>query len=214
MTDLADLKNRARPTDYASMEALARAALDAGQSPDEMLRTCYGVSFPAEVHVVDAMRAADRELPALHTNQPWSLLSLARGAPEPFKTAIGEIEQQALGIDDRLIPLMIIEDDGALHGGWFVCYRRDELAAGRATIVGLVPDFWERKLHTVHRIGDSLTSVLHEHFANAVQRLGAAYDAPYNQGAGSVEEGEVDVARELLARADELARTVASRQSG
>ncbi len=80
---------------------------------------------------------------------------------------IFELEQKAIGVDDRLIPVLVMEDEGALHGGWFLCYRRDELAAGRASVVGLVPNFWSRKNLTVHRVGDSLTSIIHEHWTDA-----------------------------------------------
>ena len=98
-----ELEKAARRDDYASMAALATAALAAGQSAGEMLRTCYGVPLPKEVELYDAMRAAKRQVPAFHANQPWSLLALARGATE-FRDTIDGIEKAAVGVDDQLIP--------------------------------------------------------------------------------------------------------------
>ena len=210
MNDLSEIKKGARQDDYPSMEALARAALDAGQTPAEMLRTCYGVSFPAEVHMIDTMRGERRALPGTYANQPWSLLALARGASDELRPMIGEYERRARTIDERLLPLLLLQDDGGTHSGWFVCYRIDELAAGRPTIVALVPDFWNRGARDVQRLGDSLAGVLHEHFASAAKRIQAEYESPSNRGAGSAEEGEVTHAQEMLARADDLVRAVAA----
>jgi uncharacterized protein (TIGR02996 family) len=85
-----------------------------------------------------------------------------------------------------------------------LCYRLDELAAGRSTIIG-VWQLDDRSLVS-RPYGDSLTSVLLEHFADAARRRENEYESPYNYGAGSLDKPELEWAHECLGRAEELVR--------
>jgi hypothetical protein len=193
------------------MAMLARTLLGDGRSPAEVLRECYGVPFPDEVFVLAAMLAEDRAPPAIYTNRPWRLLiPLDRGGPpEPGPTK-EKIEARLVALDAELIPLLNLRTVRHMHGGSWICYRSDELAAGRSTIVGVLTDFADDDVP--QRYGDSLTTVIHEHFADGVRQRELEFHHPSNVGAGSLDEGELASAHRSLARADELVAAVAERK--
>ena len=101
---------------------------------------------------------------------------------------------------------------GGRHGGQLLCYRREELAAGRSTIFGLpeaLPDGC-----VAERSGDSLGEVLREHQEARVRSAEAEYASPSNRGAGSIDAEEVEGTRQGLVRVDDLLTLTAEREAG
>jgi hypothetical protein len=180
--------------------------LEQGRSHAEILRACYGVEFPVEFLVLAEMFAADAEPPGNYPLRPWELLTpLARGGPRAESNILDDAQQR---LDPSLIALVSLYDGGK-HGEKLLCYRRDELAAGRSTIFALrenVPDGAEAK-----QIGDSLGAIFVEHCESRVQRAEDEYNGPYRGRAGAIDWGEVEHEHECLARADELVNVTALR---
>ena len=190
------------------MAAYARTLLEAGNSVHEVLRACYGVPFPDETFVLAQLIAENKEPDGLYTNRPWKLLiPLDRGGPPAAPAPlIDEDERRVFALDSSLVPLMVLSGDYYEFGGTMLCYRLEELAAGRSTILGFQADLKDGAV--AKRYGDSLATVIHADAADTVRRLEKEYSSPYNQGAGSLDKYELDCAREDLACAAELIQRV------
>lgn len=209
MTDaeLARLEQAASRNDYASMVALARALYDTGRNERAVVRTCYGVALPDEFFAIGEARAQDRLPPMLFTNQPWNLaVPPARGGPAPDANVMDRREQEALALVPQLLPLLILSDPYSRHGDSLLCYHLDELAAGRPTILGIPLAIDNERGPT--RFGDSLISVMLEHFADRATTVEKAYHHPYNRGAGSVDRDEVESAHKRLEKIEAIARVL------
>lgn len=205
--ELARLRAAASRDDYGSMSALARALHGRGVGARDVLRDCYGVRWPDELFAIAEAREQGRDPPMLYTNQPWNLaIPLDRGGPAAEAPAIGKIERQVLAHDPALVPLVVLQDPDYRHGDSVVCYRLDELAAGRATAFGLRL-FFPRHA-APERYGDSLVAVMRDHFGDAVRRLERELAGPRNRGAGSIDERDVAAARTWLAEVEDIARTL------
>lgn len=185
--ELERLRTEAAGRDYAPMVHLARTLYQAGLSPEQVLRECYGVDFPREVFVIAAANPYRLHLLSMWTNQPWQLVvPESQGGLASRADTYGRIEQGLRNVDPDLLPLLSlirpgldIKDDGLL-----LCYRLTELAAGRSTIFGVSleapdpsgyrPSLWSwdgSHLHEVTCRGDSLLAVLHEHHTDYLQEL-------------------------------------------
>lgn len=176
-----------------------------------MLRDCYGVPFPDEFFVIAATVVEQRAVPAIYTDRPWNLVTpLDRGGPPDANPTKQKFELRLEALDPDLVPLLALSSDRHTHGGAWICYQRNELADGRSTVVGVPRRFAEGAIP--QPFGNSLTSVLVEHFADLARQLETQYEHPSNQGAGSVEEGEVANARRWLAQAEAIATSVAERK--
>jgi hypothetical protein len=123
---------------------------------------------------------------------------------------LDEDQARVAQLDPTAIALMTLSGNNYKHGGYLLCYQRSELAVGRSTVVG-----FRRALAdgtTARRRGDSLATVILEHYADNVRRVENEYNSPYNRGAGSVDRYELEGARENLVLAEELVRRVADRR--
>ncbi|MEO7096850.1 MAG: hypothetical protein ABI175_26565 [Polyangiales bacterium] len=196
--------------DYVAMATLARRLLEAGKSQSEVLEACYGVRFPEEVFALAELVAEGREPSALYNYLPWNLLiPLERGGP-PTDLEADDVEPRVFALDPSLVPLMILRGDFYEYAGAMICYRLDELAAGRTTIWGFQSDLMDDAV--AKQYGDSIAAVIHAECADTVRRLENEYVSPYNRGAGSLDRAELDGARDNLARAEELIRRTAARR--
>jgi len=91
-----------------------------------------------------------------------------------------------------------------------LCYKLDELAEGRATVWGLQSDL--KPGTAAKKIGDSLATVILSNSQWHAERLEKELAGPYRGGEGSVDEGEVEQAREDVKAAEELIRRTAERR--
>lgn len=206
------LAQHVRRDDYVSMATFARALVAAGKSQDDVLRDCYGVAFPDETFVIASLIAEDQAPGGHYTNRPWKLLvPIERGGPpaQPAPLMDGE-ERRVFVLDASLVPLMILHGDYYEYGGAMLCYRVDELAAGRSTIFGFQRDLNDGSV--ARHYGDSLAAVLLASAADRVTRLETEYASPNNRGAGSLDEPELEGGRANLKRVQELIRRVAERK--
>jgi hypothetical protein len=197
--------------DYRAMAAHARSLLEAGKSQEDVLRSCYGVEFPAETFALAEMIAEGREPNVVYTNLPWNLLiPLDHGGPPGEPDDLMESQERRVSkLDPSLVPLLILYGNHYERGGAMLCYRLEELAAGRSTIFGFqraLPD-GVAKLY-----GDSLAAVIRASDADRLQRLENEFASPGNYGGGALDIHELEDARENLATADELIRRVAERR--
>ncbi|WP_432968497.1 ankyrin repeat domain-containing protein [Dactylosporangium sp. CA-233914] len=224
-TPLPVLRARASRGDYESMSRLARALYAAGNGPRDVLAECFGTAYPEEFFVI-ADAGPYQTLPGTGTNLPWELaVPLERGGPvlRPAMTT-WRAERRIHDWDPDLVPLVALYADDRVdhgarkrrprvpHGDLMLCYRLSELAAGRSTVVG-VP--WRSAEEggplSVRACGDSLLTVLHE-YATAVHRLDEwEIVQPWNRGAGSIDDLEVEMSAELVEQIEELRQRVAER---
>jgi hypothetical protein len=207
MTDLAVLQREASRADYRSMARLARALHEAGQPARAVLRTCYGVDFPDELFAIADARAHARPPHVDFTNQPWELaIPLEHGGPALEPDGMDDIEQRVLALDPQLLAVMALLDPDSAHGHSILCYRLDELAAGRSTVIGLRSFFYRDAVADPVRYGDSLVTVMLEHFTEHARRRQRELDSPANRGAGALDERHASDARGGLARIEEIVR--------
>jgi hypothetical protein len=206
LASLDELKARARRDDFPSMGALARALQAAGKSHDELLHECYGVWFPVEALVLAELIGTDREPYGLYTNQPWNLLiPLEKGGPPNENDVWDELEAQVVARDSRLLPLMKRSGEYWHWSGTLLCYRLDELAAGRSTVFGVPSDV--KPDCEVKGLGDSLGAALREFFTDELRKEEAQTHSAYHRF-----EGDVEGAKEALARVDAFIAAVAERR--
>ena len=205
--DLVHLQRRASRADYRSMAALARALYQTGHHARGVLRTCYGVDFPDELFAIADARARARPPHVDFTNQPWELaVPLVHGGPAPEPDGMDDIEQRVLAFDPQLFAVMALLDPDSAHGHSVLCYRLDELAAGRSTVIGLRGFFYRDSVASPERYGDSLLAVMLEHFTDHARRRQRELASPANRGAGAIDEGHAADARGGLARVEEIVR--------
>lgn len=211
--ELHRLRVEAASRGYQPMASLARALYEAGLSPEQVLRECYGVDFPREVFVIAAANPYQLDLLALWTNQPWQLVvPQSRGGLASQADTLEPVERRLRDFDPDLLPLLFlvrpgidIEDDDLL-----LCYRLTELAEGRSTIFGVRltgkdpygfrPSLWSwegSRLHEVARRGDSLLAVLHEHHANYLHELKKQDEQANIEGWGEYEHVSPEELREV-----------------
>lgn len=210
------LRAAASRDDYASMARLARALYGNGLCAHEVLRECYGVAFPEEVFVVVDAGLWSLDLLAYFTNQPWELAVLPeRGGPANLPDSLADIESLLLTRDPDLLPLLQIPAAQAGEDDRIVCYRLEELRAGRSTVFCLAveayPSTGLREGEPV-RCGDSMLAVLREEHAASVRSLEEEWNSQGNVGAGSVSGDEIMQARASLEMVEELQRTADRRQ--
>jgi len=214
VTDLERLKREASRNDYRSMARLARALYESGETVRRVLRECYGVEFPEELLAIVDARARRRAPHAQFTNQPWRLaVPLGQGGPAPEPHGLEVIEQRTFAVDPALVPLLVLRNPDSVHGNSLLCYRLDELAAGRSTVIGLRAFWYRDSVAIPEPYGDSLVGVLHEHFAENAHRLERELDSPSNRGAGSIDPTYVSDAQGALARVEDIERQLAAARS-
>ncbi len=209
--DLDQLRAEASRADYASMARLARALYRHGLGPREVLRECYGVSFPEEVFVVTDARPLKPRLLMDLTNQPWLLvLPTERGGLPEEPYGDHEVERELFHRDPDLLPLATMLDADDEHGDLVACYRLSELADGRTTVFGCyLTHVLDDK---VSRHGDSLLEVLHKHVAEHLRQVKDEVGQPGNLGAGSLDDQNIASAQQMVERVEEFQREVTSRQ--
>ncbi|WP_242910678.1 hypothetical protein [Actinomadura terrae] len=215
------LRAAASRADFYSMALLARALYRAGKGPREVLRECYGVDFPDEFFVLAEARP---ELAMEFTDQPWQLaVPLDRGGPPLRPGPRARVEKQILALEPDLLPVFSLYADyrhahgditsppPARHGGLLICYRLGDLREGRSAAYG-VPRISGREkadeltaLDVVH-CGTSLFDVLHEHFADRHDLDEWESSQPWNRGAGSIDDEEVDASLEVVQEIEALRR--------
>ncbi|MET8180689.1 hypothetical protein [Streptomyces sp. NPDC005336] len=210
------LRAEASRDDYASMARLARALHGNGLGPREVLRECYGVAFPEEVFAVVDAGLWSLDLLAYFTNQPWELaVPPDRGGPADLPDPMADVESLLLARDPDLLPLLQIPAAQAGEDDRIVCYRLEELRAGRPTVFCLAAEAYPttkvREGEAV-RCGDSMLAVLYEEHAASLRSLEEEWNSPWNVGAGSVSGDEVEQARASLELVEELRRTADGRQ--
>ncbi|MEV3987776.1 hypothetical protein AB0J57_02595 [Streptomyces sp. NPDC049837] len=198
------LRAEASRDDYTSMARLARALYETGLGPREVLRECYGVTFPPEVFVVVEGGLWRLDLRARFTNQPWQLaVPPDHGGPSDRINSMVDTELRLLAEDPDLMPLFRIPAFQFDTADQVVCYRLSELREGRSTVFALPRT---AAAGQAVRCGDGLLEVLHGEHVRAVRRLEAEQDNPSSWGAGSVDDEEVEEAYEALERVRELQR--------
>ncbi|MGW1365092.1 hypothetical protein ACWCQP_47930 [Streptomyces chartreusis] len=211
MTDaVGRLRTEASRDDYASMTRLAWALYGSGLGPREVLRVCYGVSFPEELFVVVDAGLWSLDLLAYFTNQPWQLaVSPDRGGPWDTPDVMADTEAVILARDPDLMPLLQIPAADAADEDRIICYRLTELRAGRSTVFSLEADAYPttgvREGDAV-LCGESMLAVLYEEHSFSLSSLEEEWNSPWNLGAGSVSGHEVAAARASLERVDDLRR--------
>jgi hypothetical protein len=194
---------------YQVAAARARALQESGASLREVVNDRYQVDFPHEFFLLAEALWSAGAPPGIYTNEPWQLVRpTARGGPAEHANALEEDELAVHRLDADLIPLLFLSGIDIKHGGSLLCYRTSELAAGRSTILGLPQDLVPGCV--ARRYGDSLLSVLREHFADRLQRREAEFVSPYNRGAGSLDQYELDGARSALAKVERLITSVSA----
>ncbi|CAL9605065.1 hypothetical protein [Streptomyces sp. enrichment culture] len=204
------LRAEASRDDYASMARLARALYETGLGPREVLRECYGVTFPPEVFVLVEGGLWRLELRARFTNQPWQpAVPPSLGGPSARVNSMRDTERRLLAEDPDLMPLCAVPAVAFDTPDQVVCYRLGELREGRSTVFALPRTAAAR---TAVRCGDSLLEVLYGEHVRAVRRLEAQRDSPSNWGAGSVDDEEVEEEYAALERVRELRRRADARQ--
>ncbi|MFI0820868.1 hypothetical protein ACH4TX_32710 [Streptomyces sp. NPDC021098] len=222
-TDIGRLRDEASREDYASMARLARALYASGLGPREVLREAYGTDFPDEVFVLVGAGLSSLDLLAYFTHQPWQLAvppgqdGPEEGGSEEDPGPLAETELLVLALDPDLLPLAQIPAATSAGDDRIVCYRIEELRAGRTTVHCLraAPyPYSELRDTEAVRCGDSLLEVLYEVHADGLRRLEEELHQPWNRGAGSVDPGEVEQARATLDLVEELRRRAAGRQEG
>ncbi|MBL1111561.1 hypothetical protein JK364_03910 [Streptomyces sp. 110] len=200
------------------MARLARALYASGLGPREVLREAYGTGFPEEVFVLVGAGLSALDLLAYFTHQPWQLaVPPEQGGPEKVPGPLAETEQLVLALDPGLLPLVQIPAATSAGDDRIVCYRFEELRAGRPTAYCLraAPyPYSELRNTEAARCGESLLAVLDEVHADALRRLEEELQQPWNRGAGSVDPGEVEEARASLELVRTLRRRAAGRQEG
>ncbi|MFG2004744.1 hypothetical protein ACGFNU_36885 [Spirillospora sp. NPDC048911] len=215
------LRAAASRADFHSMALLARALYKAGKDPREVLRECYGVGFPDEFFLLADVYP---DLVADFTDQPWKLaVPLEKGGP-PLRPGPGaRFEKRILALDPDLLPLLSLYTDyrhahgdieappAARHGGLLICYRLSDLGEGRSSTYGVpcTPYGDEAEALAASDItycGTSLLEVLHEHFADRHHLDEWEIMQPWNRGAGSIDDDEVDASREAMEEIEELRR--------
>ncbi|MFJ8691749.1 hypothetical protein [Streptomyces roseolilacinus] len=210
------LREAASRDDYASMAGLARALYETGLDPREVLRVCYGTGFPEEVLTIVDAGLWSLDLLAYFTNQPWQMaVPPDRGGPADDLDPIVDTELLVLALDPDLMPLAQIPAAKAGEDDRILCYRVEELRAGRATVFCLraAPyPYSELRDTEATRCGDSLLSVLHEVHADELRRLEEELHRPWNRGAGSVDRREVEQAREAVELVRELWRRATAQE--
>ncbi|MFF5205807.1 ankyrin repeat domain-containing protein [Streptosporangium sp. NPDC000396] len=222
---LATLRARASRGDYRSMSRLARALYATGLGPREVLAECFGVAFPDEFFVIVDADPHDAT-PGEVANLPWKLaVPLDRGGPmvRPLPM-MWPAERRIFSWDPDLVPLVALYGDGRVdhgakkpqpqvpHGDRIHCYRLSELAVGRSTVVA-VP--WHRADEGgelfVEPSGQSLLTVLHEYLTAQHRLNGWEIVQPWNRGAGSIDDTEVEETRERVAEIEALQRRLGDR---
>lgn len=194
------LRAEAVRDDYPSMTRLARALYETGLRPREVLRECYGVTFPDEFFLLA------EEKPVLmieYTYQPWDLaVPLDRGGPPEDR--VDDLETDILARDADLVPLGV--RFGNSHG--FLCYRLTELAAGRSTIFAI--EYYVTPESPITPLADSLLAALHRHNAEDAATLAAERlrTLGYRTGGGEVDDEEVRTTQLIVERVEELQRRV------
>ncbi|MGA6155246.1 hypothetical protein ACPEIC_18065 [Stenotrophomonas sp. NPDC087984] len=211
-------RSEASRDDYASMARLARALYDSGLGPREVLRECYGVGLPDEVFAIVDAGLWSLDLLAYFTNQPWQLaVPPDRGGPADAPDPMADTELLVLALDPDLMPLVQIPAATAGADDRIVCYRIEELRAGRSTAFCLraapYPHSELRDAEAV-RCGESLLAVLYEVHADDLRRLEEELHQPWNRGAGSVDRGEVEAAHASLELIQRLRGQASGRQEG
>ncbi|MEV4065460.1 hypothetical protein [Nonomuraea dietziae] len=210
------LRAEASRGDYTSMARLARELYGNGLGPREVLRECYGVVFPEEVFAVVDAGLWSLDLLAYFTNQPWQLaVPPDRGGPTDLPDPMAEVESLLLARDPDLLPLLQIPAAADADEDRIVCYRLEELRAGRPTVFCLAADHYpsrEVREGEAVRCGDSMLAVLYEEHAASLRSLEEEVHSPWNRGAGSVSWDEVCAARTSLELVEELRRTAEGRQ--
>ncbi|TDB84636.1 hypothetical protein E1264_23970 [Actinomadura sp. KC216] len=224
METLTLLRGRASRDDYRSMARLAWALYSTGRRPREVLAECYGVEFPDEFAVL-AEESEYGAVPGERTGLPWGLaVPLEEGGPRLRPSLwTRPAERRIFAWDSDLVPLVALYGDErwdhgegawrvAPHGGLIHCYRLSELAAGRSTVIG-VP--WHREDAdgelSADVSGDSLLAVLHEYAAAGHRLAEWEIRQPWNRGAGSIDESEVEGARRSVETIEALQRRVDER---
>lgn len=208
MTDkeLDRLKAEASFDNYLSMAHLARALYERGLNAHEVIHTCYGIELPEEFFVIAEASPQELDLPAYMTSLPWNLaIPMDRGGPPCQADPTEDNEQQAIALHPDLIPLMELSDRDAVYGDSILCYHRDELKAGRATIFGL-PREVEPNAEP-KRYGDSLLWVLHEHAGDRLRME----EWQLTQPQSSMHESIVASSRATVEYIEALQRRLASR---
>ncbi|MET7463737.1 hypothetical protein [Nonomuraea sp. NPDC005501] len=211
------LRTEASREDYASMARLARALYETGLGPREVLRECYGVMFPEELYVIVDAGLWSLNLLAYFTNQPWELaVPPEHGGPVDTPDATADTESLIFARDPDLVPLLQIPAARAGEDDRIVCYRLEELQAGRSTVFCLGVEAYltmkEREGEAV-RCGESMLAVLYEEHAADFRSLEEEWNSPWNRGAGSVAGDAVKQARDSMELVMELQRQADVRAS-
>lgn len=100
----------------------------------------------------------------------------------------------------------------ASHGDLIHCYRLSELAAGRSTVFG-VPSKQadEGGELSVKPSGRSLLTVLHEYVTARLRLDEWEIRQPWNRGAGSIDDTDVEASRQCVAKTEALQRRLDDR---
>lgn len=206
------LRTRASRADYHSLAVLARALYAEGLGPREVLRECYGVDFPAEFFVVadgDIARRLSSDF-----DLPWQLtIPLDRGGPFLRPVSGWRLGRRFLDRFPDLVPLVSLHSDfrwghggivpppPARHGGRIVCYSLGELAARRSTVWGV-----SEKVDDAQVCGESLLSVLHEHYLDRYRLDEWESRQPWSWGADTIRPETIEEGRRLVESIEAMQR--------
>ncbi|MFI9455207.1 hypothetical protein [Amycolatopsis sp. NPDC052450] len=197
--------------DYPSMARLALALYEAGHSPREVIRECYGVGFPSEFFIV---ADAAPKLMFQYTVRPWMLARpLDRGGPLQTDAPMDSLDGKVLARDPDLVPLgwCLGEDEGTDDeqglANQILCYRRSELEVGRSTIFGI--DFSADQEDPITPRGDSLLAALLKHHVANADWVRWERRRTAGHSGGGLDDEDVQVANQYVTIIEELLRQVA-----
>ncbi|WP_139131721.1 hypothetical protein [Streptomyces sp. WMMB 714] len=180
-------------------------------APREVIRECYETELPEEFFLISEVGPYRLDWQFLFTNQPWQLaVPLSEGGPppEPY-LLLDRVERRIFGRDPGLIPLVRALNLDAYHGGLIICYHVDELSVNCPITFGIPMEVGPDD--EIERYDSSLLGVIHQHHSETLNLLIQRYNLSSNRGAGAVDWGEVEEAREAVAQIEELQLQVESR---
>ncbi|GAA1557256.1 hypothetical protein GCM10009678_45310 [Actinomadura kijaniata] len=209
------LRAEASRGDYASMARLARALYESGLGPREVVRECYGVDFPEELFVLVDAGPWPPDLLAYFTDQPWQLaVPPELGGPLDGYEELVETELLLLARDPDLVPLFRIPSPTPGRDDRVICYRLDDLRAGRSTVYGLATGSHPGEVRDAAavRCGESMLQVLRDAHLGHLHALEEEARWPGDRGAGSVHPSEIEGTRECVELLRDLIREVDGRR--
>ncbi len=169
----------------------ARALLEEGASPRDVVEACYGVAFPPEFDVLAEVDWIEVDLGLDPANLVWELICpLEFGGPDVNEPIVHPPELRAFAHDAGFVPVLFLMDADFAHGDHLVGYHRDALLAGRWDAFELPEDHADGQ--RAKTAGDHITDVMRAWVEDERRQIEARLESPANRGTGSVTRRDLD----------------------